>query len=270
MTSFLAAVGNYFSGVHIYGKLYDTPEFKEFHSNLSKQPLDEGVVRMITNFICWNLDPLVEKSITSPEMNAVFRNKSFSKGEQAKLFIGNLIKQTCASECCFVSVNVEAAIELAFGMLSRVNGIEKITNGKDVYTLLINEFATFMGKDILPWISSVGDRIDPEMIATYFMGLTNSVYSYDSKNLNTRLLNRTNDSDSDSDTETTVELPPINSSNKGTQNNKRKADSGKPPMTRSKRHKYDSNGNHIQNKRKADSSNPENPHMTRSKRRKID
>ena len=207
MASFLSFFGNSVAFAHIYSKIYNSPEFRDFTDYLNESTPTEALKQFIRNLICNEVDPIVEKLLTDETNNLIFTNGSLTKESQAKLFLGKILSQIYDENIDmvhgFMHVDKETVIRHFVGTLNDVEHLDRATNGKDVYTLLVNFYAT----QITNWIkdnftNQLFDQVNEDSVLNVVcegLGFFNQVYEYDSNNLNLNLLNDDHNMDDDDD-----------------------------------------------------------------------
>ena len=100
-----------------------------------------------------------------------------------------------------VDIDKEQLIRYFVTTLNKVENLKRANNGKDVYTLLINFYATMITDFTQEtFTNKIFSTVQEDQLLTTVcdgIGLFNEVYAYDSKNLNENLMDSDSDNDSD-------------------------------------------------------------------------
>lgn len=184
---------------------YNTPAFDEFARHLSAKPFSEVIMQFARNAICQILDPTVTELLASSQNNLIFSNNALTRQEQSKIFLGKLVGQLCDKDLTYFDAEKkEGMIKYFIEQLNHIQDLDKITNGKDLYTLLVNRYAQMVTYMLYVGSTSVFGQITEnntsKQLSKYIESL-NSIYTNNPKTLNMKLLS--NDAD---DTDTTVDL----------------------------------------------------------------
>jgi len=228
-------------------KFYNTPAFNEFACHLTNKSFSDGSQHFIRNLLCKYLDPVVTQSLSDPKNNAYFSNNLLTRQDQAKMFIGKIVGELYdKTPEIFPMPNKEDALKFFVGELNCVDKekLNKTTNGKDIYTVLIDHYANLLstlvslGFSILYGPDKPTDETTCSQQLSKLVDSFNSIYILKSPNINVSLLDDSDsdtvdmntDSDSDTDSDSPYIPPPPASTNKrkaeidNTPNKKRKID----------------------------------------------
>lgn len=205
MTSFFSSLGNTFTAMHMYTKLYSMPEFRNFTDYLNEGSLTEVLTQFFRNTIVSYLDPIVEASLNDKEYTSIFDNKTLTKTEQCKLFSGKILNKLYDTHAGdfqnLMHMDKRLAMEYVVSTFNDIKEVESVKNGRDVYTLLVNACAEKVRTFILQRIVRLQlHRVNEESVLKVIESTLkwfNEMYTYDSKLLNESLLGNKNDSSSD-------------------------------------------------------------------------
>lgn len=229
MASFLSMFGNGLTSIHMFSKLYKLPEFREFMKIMNDNMSTDIITQFLRNLICTIMDPIVENVLMNKENNLIFLNESIDKETQVKLFVGKIFNELYGNESIlpdFVQLDMtkEELISYFILVINDVKGLENATNGRDVYTLIVNYYASTLATFIEQIMSEMlcEEKENSDLLETVntLLKKFNEIYHYESENICEDMLDSDYSYHSESDSES--------DSNNTSNDKKRKLDTATP------------------------------------------
>ena len=193
MTSLLSFIGTSINATYFYSTLCNSTEFLNFMKILTDNSSPDIIKQSCKNYICLIFDPIVDEILMNNENNLIFTNTALSKDIQSKLFMGKILTQICDNNPDLFNTidDKEVLIRYFVTLLNEIKDLDKITNGKDVYTLLVDHYATIITnfiQNILPTIFCKMDETNIIEIINKCLQYFHKIYNYSSQNINDQLL----------------------------------------------------------------------------------
>lgn len=211
-SNLLSFTGTLFSSLDLYTQLYNSEHFQEFTKHISKDTPKEVTYEFIKNFILRYTDSTFQKYIEDPELNKVFMLENMSAETKSKLFIGKVLNLfydevtnlDLVSEDNFIGniylllffellgIDKQKFIKFFMEIMTEDDDINfnQVTNGREVYTILINYFSKVFAEVLHGSLSLFTEQLDGDPVVPLktFMESCNNVFNYKSSLFDTCLI----------------------------------------------------------------------------------
>ena len=215
MTSLFSFAGHFASFAHIYNQLYNTEAFQDFHDNVNEGTFEEVVTNFVRNSLFKHTDQIIGNYLESQELTQIMSNKNLNHHDKCKIVGGKITNYILDHHPSFSTditnpelttgfmVDKKQAIKDTLDSMGKMNNLDQAESVNDVYTLVIDDMAISIVKQVIGLFTSfIPINLSEELYLTIVEDLMkrfNENYEYQSDFCNDDLINRDNNDEDDED-----------------------------------------------------------------------